>query len=59
MYDPARQNKLGQFGAPFLDGWSYEEWLGITSQGSGKNSPFERQLRKAYFEYKKAWDKYK
>ncbi len=58
-FDPAKQDTVGQFGAPFLDGWSYEEWLGIVSQGDGRNSPFLRQLRPAYFEYKRMWDKYK
>ena len=58
-FDPARQDTVGQFGAPFLDGWSYEEWLGVVSQGDGKNSPFLRQLRPAYFEYKKMWKPYK
>jgi beta-glucuronidase len=53
------QDTVPQFGAPFLDGWSYEEWLGITTQGNGKHSPFERQLRPAYFEFKKLWEKYK
>jgi len=52
---PDKQDPVPQFGAPFLDGWSYEEWLGITSQGDGKNSPFLRQLRPAYFMYKELW----
>jgi hypothetical protein len=34
------------------DGWSYEEWYGVVGQGNGQNSPFERQLRKAYFLFK-------
>ena len=45
-----------QFGAPFIDGWSYEEWLGLFSQGNGKNSPFERQKRPVYDMYKKIWN---
>lgn len=56
---PDAHDIVPQFGAPFLDGWSYEEWLGITSQGDGSDSPFMRQLRPAYFEYKKMWKKYK
>jgi beta-glucuronidase len=56
-FDPSVQDKVGQFGAPFLDGWSYEEWLGITSQGDGSQSPFLRQLRPAYYELKKHWSK--
>ncbi|MBN1823341.1 MAG: hypothetical protein JW803_03370 [Endomicrobiales bacterium] len=56
---PDKQDAVPQFGAPFLDGWSYEEWLGITSQGNGKHSPFMRQLRPACFELKKLWEKYR
>ena len=56
---PYQHDTVPQFGAPFLDGWSYEEWLGITSQGNGKHSPLERQLRPAYFEFMKMWEKYK
>jgi hypothetical protein len=56
-FDPSAHDQAWQFGAPFLDGYSYEEWLGLASQGSGKNSPFERQLRPAYFSYKKMWNK--
>lgn len=52
QYDSKIQDIVGQFGGPFPDGWSYEEWYGVTSQGSGKNSPYERQLRKAYFVFK-------
>lgn len=54
---PDKQDSVPQFGAPFLDGWSYEEWLGITSQGDGSDSPFMRQLRPAYYMYKEAWNK--
>jgi beta-glucuronidase len=52
QYDPAIQDIVGQFGGPFLDGWSYEEWYGVASQGDGKHSPFLRQLRKSYFLFK-------
>jgi beta-glucuronidase len=51
-FDPAVHDTVGQFAGPFPDGWSYEEWYGIVSQGDGKNSPFERQLRQAYFLFK-------
>ncbi|MBZ0166167.1 MAG: hypothetical protein K8I00_05110 [Candidatus Omnitrophica bacterium] len=43
------------FPFPCPDGFSHEEWYGLVSQGSGKNSPFERHLRKAYFFYKDSW----
>ncbi|MFA5976421.1 MAG: glycoside hydrolase family 2 TIM barrel-domain containing protein [Elusimicrobiota bacterium] len=43
---------VGQFNGPFPDGWSYEEWFGVAGQGNGKNTPYERQLRKAYFVFK-------
>jgi len=37
---------------PFPDGHNNEEWFGIAGQGNGKNSPFQRQLRQAYFYFK-------
>lgn len=37
------------FAFDFPDGYSQEEWLGIAGQGDGKNSPFKRQLRQAYY----------
>ncbi len=52
QYNASIQDIVGQFGGPFLDGWSYEEWYGVASQGNGKNSPFLRQLRKSYFVFK-------
>jgi hypothetical protein len=52
QYDPGVHDTTGQFGGPFPDGWSYEEWYGIAGQGNGKNSPFVRQLRKTYYEFK-------
>ncbi len=55
QYDASIHDIVGQFGGPFPDGWSYEEWYGITSQGEGKNSPFERQLRKAYYMFAELW----
>lgn len=57
--DPAKHDETPQFGAPFLDAWSYEEWLGVASQGNGSDSPFKRQLRPVYFDYKNAWEKYR
>jgi hypothetical protein len=56
MTDPSKHDETPQFGAPFLDAWSYEEWLGVASQGNGGDSPFLRQLRPAYYEYKKMWN---
>ena len=53
---PDKQDTVPQFGGPFLDGWSYEEWFGLTSQGSGKGSPFARVLRPAYFRMKEMWN---
>ncbi len=55
--NPYQHNKKGEFKGPFLDGWLYEEWMGITSQGDGSDSPFLRQLRPAYFMYKEIWNK--
>jgi len=52
QYNASIQDIVGQFGGPFPDGWSYEEWFGLISQGDGKHSPFMRQLRKSYFLYK-------
>jgi len=52
QYDPNIHDIVGQFGGPFPDGWSYEEWYGVTSQGDGKNSPYLRHLRKSYFMFK-------
>jgi beta-glucuronidase len=52
QYDASIHDIVGQFGGPFPDGWSYEEWYGVVSQGDGKHSPFERQLRKSYYLFK-------
>jgi beta-glucuronidase len=54
-YEPYYHDKRGLFSGPFLDGYMHEEWLGLVSQGNGKNSPFQRQLKKAYFTYKQLW----
>ncbi len=56
QYDPKVHDIVGQFGGPFPDGWSYEEWYGVTSQGSGQFSPYERHLRKAYFIKDELWN---
>ena len=53
--DPFSQNTRPQSNAPFPDGKGHEEWFGIAGQGSGKNSPFERNLRQAYGYYKSVW----
>ena len=53
--DPRTQATQAQGNAPFPDGKGHEEWFGIVSQGSGRNSPFERRLREAYGFYKNVW----
>ena len=55
-YEPAMHDTKGLFTGPFPDGFMHEEWLGICGQGEGKNSPFLRELRPAYFMYKKKWN---
>lgn len=55
-YEPMLHDTHKQWPGPVKGGWFYEEWLGLTSQGDGKNSPFMRQLRKSYFAYKKMWN---
>ena len=54
-YEPDIHDERGQFIGPFLDGYIHEEWLGIVSQGDGSDSPFMRQLKKAYFVYEELW----
>ncbi|MEW6008678.1 MAG: glycoside hydrolase family 2 TIM barrel-domain containing protein [Candidatus Omnitrophota bacterium] len=54
-YEPAVHDSKGLFKGPFLDGFMYEEWLGVTSQGDGKLSPFLRQLRKSYYTLQRLW----
>lgn len=54
---PDVQETVPQFGFPFIDGWSYEEWYGIVSQGNGKGSPFCRQVRQAYRTMQELWNK--
>ncbi|MBU1044500.1 MAG: hypothetical protein KJ915_08920 [Candidatus Omnitrophica bacterium] len=55
VYPDMFQDIIPNCGGPFVDGWYYEEWFGITSQGDGTDSPFMRHLRKAYFELQKVW----
>lgn len=54
-YEPTLHDTESNWAGPFPDGWNYEEWLGIAGQGDGKNSPFLRQLKKAYFVYQEIW----
>ncbi len=56
-YEPAIHDTKGLWSGPFPDGYMHEEWLGMASQGDGKQSPFLRQLRKSYDMYKKIWSK--
>lgn len=49
--------KTGAWQGSIKDGWFNDEWLGICSQGNGKNSPFMRQLKKVYYFYKEEWNK--
>ena len=58
-YDPSLHDKTAQWVGPFIDGGGYEEWFGIVSIGDGKDSPFKRQLRKAYYSIRDLWKKYK
>jgi len=54
-YPDIIQDVTANCGGPFVDGWYYEEWFGITSQGDGTDSPFLRQLRKSYFALQEIW----
>jgi beta-glucuronidase len=54
-YEPYIHDSKGLWSGPFPDGFMHEEWLGLCGQGDGKSSPFLRQLRKAYYTYKKMW----
>lgn len=54
---PHTHDAVPQFGFPFLDGWSYEEWYGLISQGDGKHSPFLRALRPSYETMSRMWRK--
>ena len=55
-YEPERHDKHRLSVGPFLDGYFYEEWFGLCSQGDGKKSPFKRQLKKSYSAYKEMWN---
>ncbi len=54
-YEPYKHDTKGFFTGPFPDGYMHEEWLGVAGQGDGKDSPFKRHLRKAYYMYQKVW----
>jgi len=54
-YEPSLHDTKPLWAGSFPDGWMHEEWLGVVSQGDGKDSPFKRVLRKSYYEYKKLW----
>jgi len=55
---PDVHDTVPQFGLPFLDGWSYEEWMGFMSLGDGRNSSFVRQPRPVYHTIKQMLGKY-
>lgn len=54
-YEPSMHDKKSLWKGPFPDGTMHEEWLGLCGQGDGSESPFLRQVRKAYYTYKKIW----
>ncbi|MDD5567850.1 MAG: glycoside hydrolase family 2 TIM barrel-domain containing protein [Candidatus Omnitrophica bacterium] len=54
-YEPSIHDTKGLWAGPFPDGFMHEEWLGLCGQGDGKDSPFLRHLRKAYYTYQKLW----
>ncbi|MBI4397011.1 MAG: hypothetical protein HY548_07950, partial [Elusimicrobia bacterium] len=54
---PENHDVVPQFGLPFVDGWSYEEWFGLVGQGTGRDSPFCRILRPAYLTMQALWKK--
>lgn len=56
-YEPSFHDETAGAVGPFPDGYMYEEWFGLCSQGDGKNSPFMRQLRESYRLYRKLWNK--
>jgi tetratricopeptide (TPR) repeat protein len=55
-YEPYRHDKKSEAVGPFIGGYYFEEWFGLVGQGKGQNSPFLRQLRKAYDVYKEMWN---
>ncbi|NLE64315.1 MAG: tetratricopeptide repeat protein [Elusimicrobia bacterium] len=58
-YEPTLHDKKADVIGPFAGGYYFEEWFGIVGQGNGRNSPFMRQLRKAYFVYEELWNRRK
>lgn len=42
---------LGAWTGPTNDGLFNDEWLGICSQGDGKQSPYKRRLKEVYYTY--------
>ena len=52
---PQNHDRNSQWTGPMPDGKVHEEWFGIVGQGSGRNSPFERNLRLAYWMYREMW----
>jgi beta-glucuronidase len=56
-YEPGIHDTKGVAIGPFPDSYFHEEWFGLNSQGDGSMSPFLRQPRKAYYMYKKAWNR--
>ncbi len=54
-YEPFFHDRKSDAIGPFPGGYYYEEWFGVTSQGNGKHSPFMRQLRQSYSQYKDLW----
>jgi len=54
-YEPKKHDTKGFFTGPFPDGYMHEEWLGLAGQGDGADSPFKRNLRRAYYFYQNAW----
>lgn len=55
-YEPLLHDTHKQWPGPVKGGWFFEEWLGVTSQGPGTDSPYLRQLRKSYYTYKSLWN---
>ncbi|MCL2144709.1 MAG: hypothetical protein FWH43_04370 [Endomicrobia bacterium] len=50
--------ELGAWKGPKIDGWFHDEWLGICSQGDGKQSPFKRRLKEVYYTYQEVlWNR--
>ncbi|RLB79190.1 MAG: hypothetical protein DRH17_14140, partial [Deltaproteobacteria bacterium] len=54
-YEPGMHDTKPLWAGPFPDGYMHEEWLGLCGQGDGSQSPFLRQLRKAYYAYQEMW----